>query len=200
MAAVAAAYIAARKVEETAANVAEKFFYKYVGNERKAKEVMDSAKESITVIANCGIFFLEEYKEDLSKYLRKGIKINYLLLDKDNYMVMDKYIKNCKEANEDNYNKSADILNDLKKENKNELEIRIFRNFLTESYICSDLEIDPNTNKWNSKATIQVMAYQYGTLPGNAPMTIIRTKEKIFDTFAETVQRIWEEGEKVEKL
>ena len=154
---------------------------------------MDSAKKSITIIVNCGNVFLEQYADDLANYMKKGIKIKFLLLNNDNFRVMEKYTMGEK-AKDSALEDSKRILRELSNKYGRKMEIKVFKNFLTASYICADLEKGKYTEKWLSSSIVHVMYYQFRTDPKDSPIKVFEANDSDFEIVADAAKKIWDEG------
>ncbi len=176
----------------------EKQFFNYADKNHNLHKVMRKAKKSITVIANCGDKFLKNYCNNLIHYIKKGVQINFLLLDIKNYTYMDIYTTGKNNADYDALEKSLQILAKLKRQNPDKVAIKVFNYVLTTSYIGIDLEQNLFDNTWPETTLIQVMPYQFNTCPEECPITYITPREKKqFQSVVDSIFEIWDCGETV---
>ncbi|MBE7063987.1 MAG: hypothetical protein E7390_09425 [Ruminococcaceae bacterium] len=177
----------------------EAHFFNYMDEKHDSHKFMRKAKSSITIIANCGDEFLKKFYSNLMQYVKKGVQINFLLLDMDNYAYMDKYTTGKNNADYDALETSLHLLSKLKRENPDKITIKVFHSVLTASYIGIDLEQNLLDNTWPSTALIQVMSYQFNTRPGKSPITYVSPQAKEqFQTIVDSIFAIWDCGDIVD--
>lgn len=185
IAAVIGVYYAGRIVKKSVVN--------YSDEENDLRIIMRKAKKSIIIIANCADGFLERYCDDLQKYMRNGVQINFLLLDMENYAYMDRYITGKEKADYAALKKSLKYLQKLKEFKADKLCVRVFHSYLTASYICVDLEKNPQSGMWADDTIIHMMLYQFNTRPCKSPIMYVSPKDKEkFNLIAESVYAIWD--------
>lgn len=178
---------------------ANTYFFNYADKKHDLKKVLRRARKSILIIVNCGDNLLKCHEETLSKCMKKGIEVNYLLLNEESYAYMDTYTTEHISADYTPLVSSLTSLSSLKKAHPEQLTVRVFHSILTASYIGIDLEEDMMTLSRESTAFVQVMLYQYRLRPKVSPITYLTTKNGVqFENMVENIYAIWEDGEAVD--
>lgn len=175
------------------------YFFNYADKNHNLHKVMRKAKKSITIVANCGDGLLEKHSNQLLRYMKNGVQVNYVLLDNKNYVLMDQYTRGVKTEDYTALVTALKLLNKLKKEHPERFTVRVFRSILTASYIGIDLEQELTSHTWNERALIQIMPYHYHTMTRESPITYLYPKDREqFTTIADSIFEIFDDSEEVD--
>lgn len=168
----------------------ESHFHAYSDEKHDVRRIMRKANVSITIVVGIGDNLLEKYKEDIIRYIKRGICVNYLLQDYEHFCQLENYIEG-KDPNTERWESTVEIIKELKNENPLYFRAEWFHDLLTASYI--GIDIDEPTSP---AAVIQAMIYQYHTKAEKAPITLISAKTDLqeFNTTVGTIHKMWEEG------
>lgn len=195
---IVAAFIGAGYLGNIVKKTAESHFFNYADKKHDLNEILRHAKKSITIVANCGDKLLEKHGSDLSRHMRNGVKVKYLLLDFEGYTHMDTYMSGEKTADYSALLLSLESLKCLKQQDYGNLEIRISRSVFTASFIGVDLERRRTTNNWHPNAVVQIMTYLYRTKAENDPIATLCCEDPRFDDVANSVKALWDSGEVID--
>ena len=186
--------------------IAEKRFGKrftnYDDRSYDINKIMRKAQHDIYIVTICGHHLLRNYYSQFIRYMDKGVKIYYLLLDVRRYIEMDRYVDKNTPGNFDSMRESLEWLIKLKNQYPKMIEIRESKNFLTASYVGIDLE-NFMENKINGifdkNIVIHMMPYQYQTRPRYSPIQHIYYSEdkETFEKSTESIFALWDSGETV---
>ena len=190
----AAIIIASVSVHYLSSSLQRKYktsFFSYGNENHNLKDLFCKAKNEIYIIANCGNKLLEEHKNTLEACLKRNVKINILILDKNTFPIMDQYVSGT--GSFDIVKDSLQILENLKSNYRDKIEIRQSSNFFTQSYICIDIDKPTPTSEWNKNCIIQVMLYQFMTPTKESAMTYFypAKDEKEFGTTVRSIHNLW---------
>ncbi len=204
---IVAAIIAAGYIGRSFEKSLSSLLVTYSDQKHNAHKMMRWAKENIYVVAGVGDQFLEKYKDELEGYLKKGVKLRFLIQAPIQYYEFEQYINSKKKPDYLHYfevrESTLRMLNRLRTKNSGEyadkIEIREFPSFLTASYIGVDIEKSDFSSKWHPHAVIQVMLYQYNVEARNSPITYFSYKnnKSLFESTADSILEMWNDGRKL---
>lgn len=201
---VAGAFIAAGYIGKAfKANIAPQF-RTYSDEKHDVHKLMRTAKNSIYIVASIGDQLLEKHEKRIWGYLKKSVRLHFLIQKKPQYYELEHYINANNDFTDEHYdlvrNSALEKLKRLQTEFPTQVEIREFPFFLSASYIGIDIEEDVATNSWLSHAIIQVMLYQYAVPSKMCPITYFSFKDnrELFKSTANCISEMWSKGEKVE--
>ena len=200
---VASAFIAAGYIGKAfKANIAPQF-RTYSDEKHDVHKLMRTAKNNIYIVASIGDQLLEKHEKRISGYLKKGVKVRFLIQKKPQYYELEHYINANQDFTDEHYalvrNSALKKLKRLQMEFPTRVEIREFPFFLSASYIGIDIEENIATNSWLSNAIIQVMLYQYAVPAQKCPITYFSFKDnrELFKSTANCILEMWSNGEKL---
>lgn len=131
----------------------------YIGRKHNAHKIMKRAKRSIYIIAPIGDIFLPEHGKRLRAYLRRGVKIFYLLQtnqrNEELEKISDIYIRN------NTSHATLAKLYQLRADYPDLFEVKESRLLLTASYIGVDIDQDIEKSEFFMDSTIQVTLHPY---------------------------------------
>lgn len=167
-------------------------FRTYGDKSHDVTDILVLAQNDVFFVAAVGDIFIKEYFEYIKKLLSRGIKVRYLLLTKDK-LEKELYYVNGRKIDVDFREKVIESLNELKLQHRDLFEWREFDFFMTESYVCVDIMLNPPNPKYISSSVIQTMLYQYKTPTEESPITYIspKTDEKEFLTTVQCIKQMW---------
>lgn len=170
------------------------YFTHYAAKTHNAGYLLRKAKSNIYFIAACGNKFLFKYRKILESSMRNGRTINFLLLDKNNYSMLEQYINGRNYPDWKALIDSLNILIELKNTYTDKINIRILNGLLTASYIGIDID-----EEYKSNGEIQIMIYQYNTHTKDSLITRIQRKrnKKEYENVANNILDIWDMGNEV---
>lgn len=173
----------------------------YSDEDHNAHELMRKATQSIFIVVSIGDHLIEKHLNQMRIYLRKGVKLRFLIHNEVRYYELENYINADVDLNRENYKKirndTLEKLQRLKQDFPKQVEIRIFCSYLTASYIGIDIGKDETFNEWNSNSTVQMMVYQYGVKTKNNPITYFsfENNRKMFQSTVESILNMWHESQ-----
>ncbi len=190
-----AAIIATKGAKKIVKESMNSRFRTYGDKSHDVTDILAHSQNDVFFAAVIGDKFIKEYFEYIKKLLSRGIKVRYLLLAKDKLKEELCYIHG-EEINMDYREDVIRSLNELKLQYRDLFEWREFDLFMTESYVCVDIMLNPPTQKYISSSVIQTMLYQYKTPTKESPITYIspKTDEKEFLTTVQCIKRMWEDS------
>ena len=169
------------------------YLINYAESSFKACEIMQKAKERIIIVVVYGDNFLMEYEEYLISYMKRGVKIEFLMLEANKAYNFVKSMKLNRNNNMKNAsNKTNQRLRRLA--NYDLMEIRTTKEHITASYIAVD--IDRKNEKRKKSAAIQMMVYQKGIESKELPIIYLNPKKnvKFFENTVKCIQSMWNNG------
>lgn len=201
---VAGAFIAAGYIGKAfKANIAPQF-RTYSDEKHDVHKLMRTAKKSIYIVAAIGDQLLEKHEKRISGYLKKGVRLHFLIQKKPQYYELEHYINANNDFTDEHYdfvrNSVLEKLKRLQTEFPTQVQIREFPFFLSASYIGIDIEEDIATNSWLPNAIIQVMLYQYAVPAQMCPITYFSFKDnrELFKSTANCISEMWHKSKQVE--
>lgn len=180
-------------------------FRTYSDERHDAHKLMRRAKESIYFVVSIGDELLKKYEKEMKSYLRRGVKLKFLIHEEAKYFELEDYINGSlevdKEESIDSRNAAMEKLRLLKKKDSTLVEIRESSLFFSASYIGIDIEKKQTTDEWPSSSIIQVMLYQYEVQANNCPITYFtpETNRNLFESTAESIIAMWDNAVEREK-
>lgn len=189
------AALGARKIVKESVNSR---FHSYSDKSHDVKSLLAQAQNDVCVVVAIGDKFFEKYKKDLIKLLKKGIRIRYLILEKNKFIEIERYLHD-EDVDISFRDEVVDGLLEVKKEYKYLFEIRAFHSIMTASYICTDIFLPDR--EFITSSGIQIMLYQYKTKPKTSPITFLspKTDEKEFSTTVQCIKRMWDDATPMKK-
>lgn len=174
-------------------------FRTYSDKSHNAHKIMCKAKNTIHIVAAIGDQLLETHETRILRYLKRGVKLYFLIQETSRYYELEHYINANTLFLDDHYdyvrNSTLAKLKKIQTEFPDLVEIREFPLFLSASYIGIDID-DNCTNSWPSHATIQVMLYQYAVEAHMCPITYFSYKDnqELFKSTASSILDMWSNG------
>lgn len=193
---IAAAGIGVGGLKKVAKDGFDTYFTSFSSKNHDLERILNRAEKEITIIVTYGDNLLEEYNQLLSSCLKQGIKINFLMLNKEKARQMtEDYYEDTDEKFKRNYKKSLKYLKVLS-ESRN-FKIRMYDLPLSASYIAIDCGIEDGRKCQN--ALIQIMVYQYMVKTPKAPITYLShgTSDDILASTIDSIKKMWGAGEDV---
>lgn len=173
-------------------------FFSYGNKIHHLDNLIRRANNDIYIIANCGNKLLEAHKKTFLKCLDKGVQINVLILDKDTFPIMDRYVSGT--GNLKIVKDSLLILKELQNHCPNQITLKQSNKVFTQSYICIDIDKRAPTDEWNKNCIIQVMLYQFNTPTNKSAITYFypaKDKDE-FGTTVDSIHELWDSGYSLE--
>ena len=179
-------------------------FQTYSDEKHDAHKLMRKATENIYIVASIGDRLLEKYERKMRSYLKRGVKLKFLMHEKAKFFELESYIHADTKPDEDSYvkdrTKALETLMGLKRNYPELVEIREFPLIFPASYIGIDIEENIITNEWPSHSMIQVMLYQYNVKTKDSPITYLspKTNRKLFQRTAQCILEMWDIAAEIE--
>ena len=166
-------------------------FSSYGNEDHNIDDLIRRANNEIYIIANCGDTLFKDHKNTFIKCLKRGVKINALILDKNTFPAMDRYVSGTGLLNKVKI--SLQILNEFKNEYKNQITLRESSEIFTQSYICIDIDKPTPIDEWSRNCIIQVMLYQFMTPTKKSAIAYFypAKDEKEFGTTVKSIHQLW---------
>lgn len=174
------------------------YFTSFSSENHDLKRIIKRAKIEITIIVAYGDNLLKEYTSLLCKCMRQGIKVNYLMLDKEHAWQMAKdYYNEVDEKLNNDINISLNYLEKLR--HYDNFEIKTWSYPLSASYIAIDCGIAGQKPQKN--ALIQIMVYQYNVPTPEAPITYLSYKKNkdVFERTIGSLKEMWSNANTFER-
>lgn len=170
-------------------------FRSYSDKSHNLSDIIGKAKSDIFIVAIVGDQLLGTYGDELEKYLEKGIQIRYLLCDKYRFKDQEKYMHG-RDVEVAVYEKVICKLEDLKKEYSKQLDVRIFHEYLTASYIGVDIW-PAFPRRTHPDSIIQIMLYQYRVVAEHSPITYLSPESDRVHYWStvRSIKEMWEASE-----
>lgn len=169
------------------------YFFSYSDTKHDLHRIMRRAKNSLTIVVAYGDRLLESYGNEIESYLKRGIQVEYLMLDREHAFSLDRdYYQKKEQETAEALDRTLRKLEKLSQYEN--LQIRESNLFLSASYIGVDL-YEP-LEKRGVSPVIQVMIYQFGIRTPQSPITYLfpDANPRQFETTAECIQKMWEHG------
>lgn len=193
---IAAASIGVGGLKKVAKDSFDTYFTSFSSKNHNLERIINRAEKEIMIIVTYGDNLLEEYKPLLMDRLEQGIKINFLMLNKEKARQMtEAYYNDTDEKFRSCYKKSLEHLESLSKFAG--FKVRMYELPLSASYIAIDCGIE-NTRRMRD-ALIQIMVYQYRVKTPKAPITYLshRTPDDILESTIDSIKEMWSTGHDV---
>ena len=177
-------------------------FHTYSNKSHNAHKIMRKAEENIYFVISIGDRLLKKHEEQMRMYLKKGVKLNFLIHAEAQYYELEKYINAPSKFDINFYQEirkeTLEKLWQLEQGFPKLVEIREFHSFFSASYIAIDIEEDVATNRWPPHSIIQMMLYQYGVTAEGSPITYFSPKSNypLFHSTAKCILDMWESAKR----
>lgn len=193
---IVAARIGVGGLKKIAKDRFDTYFTSFSSKNHDLGRILNRAEKEITIVVAYGDNLLEEYDQLLASCLKQGIKINFLMLNKEKARQMaEAYYQDTDEKFKRDYKKSLDYLKSLSEFGN--FKVRIYDLPLSASYIAIDCGIEGGRKLQN--ALIQVMVYQYMVETPKAPITYLshETPDGIFESTIDSIKKMWDAAKDV---
>ena len=193
---IAAAGIGIGGLKKVAKDRFDTYFTNFSSKNHNLERIINRAEKEIMIIVTYGDNLLEEYKPLLVDRLEQGIKINFLMLNKEKarQMTVD-YYNDTDEKFRSCYKKSLEHLESLSRFTG--FKVRMYELPLSASYIAIDCGIA--NHRRTRDALIQIMVYQYMVKTPKAPITYLshRTPNDILESTIDSIRKMWSVAKEV---
>lgn len=193
---IAAAGIGIGGLKKVAKDRFDTYFTIFSSKNHNLERIINRAEKEIMIIVTYGDNLLEEYKPLLVDRLEQGIKINFLMLNKEKarQMTVD-YYNDTDEKFRSCYKKSLEHLESLSR--FKDFKVRMYELPLSASYIAIDCGIA--NHRRTRDALIQIMVYQYMVKTPKAPITYLshRTPNDILESTIDSIRKMWSVAKEV---
>lgn len=179
-------------------------FQTYSDEKHDVNNLMRKATENLYIVVSIGDRLLDKYENQILSYLKRGVKLKFLIHEKTKFFEMENYINASSQLNENDYidyrNKALEILRGFKRNYPKLVEIREFPLIFSASYIGVDIEENLITNEWPSHSMIQVLLYQYNVKTKDSPITYFSPKanRELFRRTAQCILDMWDVATKID--
>lgn len=193
---IAAAGIGIGGLKKVAKDRFDTYFTNFSSKNHNLERIINRAEKEIMIIVTYGDNLLEEYKPLLVDRLEQGIKINFLMPNKEKarQMTVD-YYNDTDEKFRSCYKKSLEHLESLSRFTG--FKVRMYELPLSASYIAIDCGIA--NHRRTRDALIQIMVYQYMVKTPKAPITYLshRTPNDILESTIDSIRKMWSVAKEV---
>lgn len=174
------------------------YFRSYEDKHHDLTDITRKAKNDIFIVVAIGDILLEKYNNEIEKYLKRGIKIKYLILDNEKVLEFERYLNG---RNTEDFRRSRrealERLEKLQNDYEDLFEVRTFHSMFTASYIGVDIWQLPGENANCENSVIQTMLYQYRVGAEKSPITYISPKNdyKQYQTTVKSIKEMWNDAD-----
>lgn len=179
-------------------------FQTYSDEKHDVHRLMRKATENIYIVVSVGDKLLSKYEKRILSYLKRGVKLKFLMHEKAKFLELENYINASSKLDENDYtdyrNKALEILWAFKRNYPELVEIRESSLIFSASYIGIDIEENLITNEWPSHSMIQVLLYQYHVKPKDSPITYFYPKanRELFRRTAQCIFDMWDAATEID--
>lgn len=195
---VLAAVIGVGGLKKIAREGFDTYFTSFSSKRHNLKRIINRAEKEVTIVVAYGDNLLKECESLLGERMRQGIKVNFLMLSKDQAFRMSQYYyQEASEKITKGIQYSLRCIEELKKIDN--FGIKTWPYPLAASYIAIDCGI--TSGFLQNDALIQIMIYQYGVPTPEAPITYL-SHEKNADIFKRTIDslsKMWSDAKNFEE-
>ena len=192
---VVAALIAALFAHKIVKDNVSPYFHSYSDITHDLRDITQKAKSDIFIAVAVGDRLLEKYAFELEERLKAGISIRYLLLDVSRFQELEQYMHG-KNIDVSIHRQVLEILRRWKEKYPTLIDIRIFHDFMSASYIGVDIWPNAANSPVFPSSVIQTMLYQYRIPAAECPITYLSPKSdmKHYKSTVSCIKTMWRDA------
>lgn len=190
--AILAALLAALFARSIVKDAVSPHFHSYSESSHDLRDITRKAQSDIFIVVAIGDRLLEKYMSEFERQLKAGICIRYLFLDHSGFSNLDTYLHDAP-SRDGAYLSALKRLSELKEKYPSLMNVRIFPNYMSASYIGVDIWPTPPTPSILPSSVIQTMLYQYHVAAKDSPITYLspKTDKKQYNSTVQSIKDMW---------